>query len=297
MPRAAGGACVTAAYRGYAQAELDAQYDQTTLVPDPGPYIARWTRCSGAVRAAHPPERLRYGAGEREAVDVFRPEGPGPAPLHLHLHGGAWRSLSKEAVSLLAEPLLRRGIAYAAMGFPLAPEATLDAMVACVVAGFDRLVAEGARLGLDGGRIGVSGFSSGAHLAAMLLTHRPGAGSLGATLVSGLYDLEPVRLSARNRYLGLDAAAAARVSPIGLPWPDVPVALFAGDGELAEFRRQTRAMAASLSARGHAATAAEVPDANHFDMFDALYDPGGPVLGSVLARHAAPTIPPRGDPP
>ena len=287
---------MTFVYASYSQAELDAQYDQATLVPDAERYVARWVERSEGVRAAHPPVRLRHGAGEREAVDLFLPPGADGAPVHVHLHGGAWRSMSRGAVSLLAEPLLARGIAFAAPGFPLAPDASLDAMVAGVLAGFDRLAAEGAGLGLDGGAVSLSGFSSGAHLAAMLIVERPEAGLLGATLVSGLYDLEPVRLSARNAYLRLDEGSAARASPIARDWPAVPLALFTGEGELAEFRRQTAALACSLASRGHTVEAREIAGANHFDMFDALCDPAGPVLASVLERHAVPPPTP-GDPP
>ena len=295
-PPTPGRSVLSAVYASYSQAELDAQYDQATRVPDAGAYVPRWEERSRAVRAAHPPTRLRYGAGEREAVDLFLPPGAGPAPLHLHVHGGAWRSMAREAVSLLAEPLVARGIAYAAPGFPLAPDASLDAMVAGVLAAFDRLAAEGPGLGLDTGAISLSGFSSGAHLAAMLAVERAEAGLLGATLVSGLYELEPVRLSARNAYLRLDEAAAARLSPLAREWPRIPLALFTGEGELDEFRRQTAALAGSLAARGHAVEATEVAGANHFDMFDALLDPAGPVLGSVLARHAAPPPTPGGPP-
>ena len=35
-------------YRGYSQAELDAQYDQATLVPDISGYLADWAAESAA---------------------------------------------------------------------------------------------------------------------------------------------------------------------------------------------------------------------------------------------------------
>ena len=281
-------------FRGYSQAELDAQYDQTTAVPEPGTYFERWAERSRVIREAHPPLRLRHGPHEREVVDLFPPAGPAPASLHVHVHGGAWRSMSREAVSLLAEPLLAHGIAYAALGFPLAPEAALDAMVASVAGALDLLAAEGPRLGLAPGAVSLSGFSSGAHLAGMALAERPGAAPLGATLVSGIYDLEPVRLSARNDYLRLDAAAARRASPVARELPRVPITLLAGGRELDEFRRQTRDFAAHLRAGGHRVSAAEIAGANHFDMFEALADPHGPLMAELIARHATPT--PEGPP-
>lgn len=286
----AAGAPVTGAvpaWRAYSQAQLDAQYDQTTLVPDPGPHVERWAERSRALRSAHPPLALRHGPHEREVVDLFLPSGARPRALHVHVHGGAWRSLSRDAVSLMAGPLLARGVAFAAPGFPLAPEASLGAMVASVASALDLLAAQAARLGLAPGAVGLSGFSSGAHLAAMALAERPRAAPLGATLASGIYDLDPVRLSARNAYLHLDEAEARRLSPIAREMPRVPLTILAGTRELDEFRRQARDFAAHLRALGHAVEAVEVSGTNHFETFDALCDADGPLMAGLIARHTA----------
>ena len=275
-----------AVYRGLSQAELDAQYDQTTLVPEPGRYVARWEEASAAFRRSRPPAVLRHGPHEREAVDLFLPDGPTPPgghPIHLHVHGGAWRSMGRGAVSHLGAPLVAAGVAYAAPGFPLAPEVPLEAMLASLAAALDAVVEAAPRLGLDAGALRLSGFSSGAHLAAALLAERPGAGWRGAVLASGIYDLEPVRLSARNLYLGLDEGAARRLSPIHRPAPDVPLTLLWGEGELDEFRRQGRAFAEALGGRSDAV---EIPGANHFDVLDRLARPDGPLMAAPRPPHA-----------
>lgn len=283
---------MTHVYGAYSQAELDAQYDQSSRVPDMDRYVSRWEEMSAAWRAACPPRVLRYGPHERQTVDVFVPsslqEGVA-SPLHVHLHGGAWRSMCARAVSHLGRPLLASGIGYAAIGFPLAPEASLDAMVASVVAGLDAIQASARDLGVDAAAVSLSGFSSGAHLAAMLLARRPEAGLIGATLVSGVHDLEPVRLSARNCYLALDEDAARRASPVLQPWPPqgAPIALFAGGEELDEFRRQSEAFADALRRQGRCVSHQEMAGLNHFDMFDALCDPDSAVFASVLAHHLA----------
>ena len=55
---------------------------------------------------------------------------------------------------------------------------------------------------------------------------------------SGIYDLEPVRLSARNNYLNLDEASAILNSPITIVGKNTPPALVAwGTDELPEFKR------------------------------------------------------------
>ena len=280
-----------AVYRGLSQAQLDAQYDQTTLVPEPGRYVARWEEASAAFRRSRPPVVLRHGPHEREAVDLFLPDGPAPPgghPIHLHVHGGAWRSMGRGAVSHLGGPLLSTGVAHAAPGFPLAPEVSLEVMLASIAAALDAVVEAAPRLGLDAGALWLSGFSSGAHLAAALLAERPGAGWRGAVLASGIYDLEPVRLSARNLYLGLDQETARRLSPIHRPMPDVPLILRWGGGELDEFRRQGRTFAEAMAAAGRAVDAAEIPGANHFDVLDRLARPHGPLAAALPPSHAPP---------
>jgi arylformamidase len=135
------------------------------------------------------------------------------------------------------------------------------------------------------GPVTVSGHSSGAHLAACLLDGRwwraegLGAADFGAVLLaSGAYDLEPVRLSARNLYLTLDEAEAADLSPARhladrLP----PVAAVWGDGELPEFARQSRALGAALRSRRADAVVEALRDRNHFDVWDDFADPASRV--------------------
>jgi acetyl esterase/lipase len=78
-----------------------------------------------------------------------------------------------------------------------------------------------ARFDGDPNRLYIGGQSSGGHLAAVALTtdwHRqfnlPPGIIKGDICISGMYDLTPVRLSARNRYVGFDDATAAAPSPL-----------------------------------------------------------------------------------
>ncbi len=232
-----------------------------------------------------------YGPGAAERLDIFPAPG-GRAPVQVFLHGGAWRRLSKAAAAYPARVLVPAGVCFVAAGFNLATEAPLDEVVRQVRAAFAWVHGNIAAYGGDPGRIFACGHSSGAHLAAMVLAGdwRAAAGLpepllKGAVLASGAYDLEPVRLSARNDYLRLDPAGARRNSPaLHLPRRGPPVVVAWGAGELDEFRRQGRDFAAACRRRGLAVTALEVAGANHFDMAGALADPHGPVLPAALAQ-------------
>ena len=124
----------------------------------------------------------------------------------------------------------------------------------------------------------VIGHSSGSHVTGMtLVTDWEGVYGLppdvvkGAGLASGMYDLEPVRLSSRNGYLKLDAERAAGLSAIRQIPPaakigPLPIVVAYGSGELKEFQRQSRDFAPAWRAAGHPTTVCEIEGNNHFDM-------------------------------
>ncbi len=64
---------------------------------------------------------LPYGEGEREAFDLFLPEGEVKG-LIVFVHGGFWMGLNKSFWSHLATGPLAHGHAVAIPGYPLAPE-------------------------------------------------------------------------------------------------------------------------------------------------------------------------------
>ena len=165
------------------------------------------------------------------------------------VHGGAWRSLSLTDCSFPAETITATGALYVPLGFTLMPAAgTLDEMVAQVRTGIAWVWQNIAAYGGDPARLYLIGHSSGAHLAAMALVTDwarlfglPSNVVHSAVLASGLYDLEPVRLSYRNEMLRLDRAAEIRNSPCrNLPERGPPALIVYGEGETAEFKRQAQ---------------------------------------------------------
>ena len=93
------------------------------------------------------------------------------APTLLFIHGGYWQNRAKEAFALFAEGPMAHGINVALIGYTLAPDATLDEIVAEIHAGIDFLAGQLPALGGDGSGIVVSGWSAGGHLTAMALSH------------------------------------------------------------------------------------------------------------------------------
>jgi len=155
-----------AVYGGYTQSELDAQYEQRTLVPHVDDYVARWRRLSEQARAdSRCRTGVAYGAGRAERLDIFMPPaGDGAAPVHVHFHGGAWRALSKDEVAYPAPLFTTRGALYIAAGFPLATAAPLAEMVASARRALAWVHHHIGKFGGNPQRLFISGFSSGGQL-------------------------------------------------------------------------------------------------------------------------------------
>ena len=160
----------------------------------------------------------------------------------------------------------------------MAPEATLDEIVAEVRAAVAHLVHNADDLGVDASRIVVSGSSAGAHLAASVSkgidtasnrSWRPAA----AVLVSGIYELEPLLGTSINEALSLDVDSARRNSPAIGSLAGFPATIVVhGDNETGEFKRQGHEFAQDIVAAGGSASAHEIADRNHFDVILDLAD-------------------------
>jgi hypothetical protein len=114
----------------------------------------------------------------------------------------------------------------------------------------------------------------------------------GALLVSGGYDLEPIRLSRFNAAIGMDAACADRNSPIRrLPVRAGPVCFAVGADELPEKIRQTDEYHAAWTAAGLSGWLMHVDGADHFTIMDELAEPDGRLTQAVLSLLAAAPAP------
>lgn len=267
-------------FRQFDQAGLDAAYNNRAHVPDHGDYFARWAKQSEAVRATlkHRAD-LAYGMWPRQRLDYF-PAADKNAPLMVFIHGGYWQSLDHKMFDLLAQPFVEAGIAFASMGYTLCPDIDMAGLAEQVREGIAWLWGRAADLGFDRDRIFVSGHSAGGHLVALLaatdFTQRglPKDVLKGGLSLSGLYDLEPVRLAYVNAALKLDADTARRLSPQHhLPRKDsMPLLLAVGGAELPEFVRQQSDYHTALQGAGARVAAMELPGLHHFSVADALGD-------------------------
>jgi arylformamidase len=267
-------------WRGLSKLELDAGLNNSAAVAGSADLFAGWEHRSAEFRAAQSGHLdLRYGPRERNRIDFFG--AASNAPTLLFIHGGYWQMRAKEAFSMFAGGPMTHSINVALIGYTLAPDATLEGIVAEIHAGVDFLAARLPELGGDPERIAVSGWSAGGHLTAMAMSHPKIRGGVG---ISGIYDLEPIRHSYLNVKLGLDEAMSRRNSPMMQTAGAMkPLALTVGSAELPLLRKQTADFAAHRATYGLPVSYEEIPAANHFTIMDEMLAPTGRI--TMMIRH------------
>ena len=172
-------------WRGVSEQDRDNGLNNDAIEAGNSDVVAGWDRRSADMRARHSEHLdLRYGPRERNRIDYFK--AAENAPTLVFIHGGYWQMRSKEAFSLFAGGPMMFGINAAMIGYTLAPEATLDEIVAEIHAGIDFVAEQLPARGGDANRIVISGWSAGGHLMAMALSHPRVKGGIG---ISGIYDL------------------------------------------------------------------------------------------------------------
>ena len=268
-------------YRGMDRAALDAAYNNTEAVGQTqrARYVAGWSARSDALRRAGGGRLdLRYGEGARQRLDLFAC-GTAGAPTLVYIHGGYWQSNDKEPYAFVGEGLLPAGFNLALVEYTLAPAAALDQIVGEIRAAVAWVIEHAGEVGGDPARVFVAGHSAGGHLTAMAMDDRRVAGGVA---ISGIYDLEPIRLNYLNDKLGLDAAEAARNSPLlHLPSRAAPLVVTVGLGELPELIRQSQEYAAGWTARGLPGRYLPLGGHDHFSILEELAQPGGAILGAL----------------
>jgi arylformamidase len=274
-------------YRGMNRAQLDAAYDNRAAVKNVVEIRAGWDERAQKIRADNPLHLdIPYGDASRERLDLFLAANPN-APTLAFIHGGYWQlaNSDKENYCFLAEGILPNGINLAMIEYTLAPAARIDRIVAEVRRAIGWLAEHLGDYGADPARLYVAGHSAGGHLTAMAMPLRVVRGGMA---ISGLFDLEPIRLNYLNEKLGLDAAEAERNSPL-LHMPPMAGELIVAYGtrELPELCRQSIEYAQAWVERGLAGHLLPVDGANHFTIMETLARPDGELMRAVLTMVGA----------
>jgi arylformamidase len=272
-------------WRGYDQTALDREYDSRATVPDYTIYTRRYAELTREAKASLAVvENLRYGDGADELLDLYPPRETG-APLVVFVHGGNWQTLSRADSGFGAPAFVVAGTGFAALEFSLVPRVTLSDMAAQVQRALLWLHDHAAEHGCDPRRIHIAGHSSGAQLVGQMLVADWGGRDVvkSATFMSGLGDLEPVRLSFRNRALGFGPDDVARYSLVKRkPTVHCPLIVAVGERERDEYHRQSREVADFWRTHGNPVEQHTLAGRNHFDAVLEWADPASALFAACV---------------
>ncbi|HVL56273.1 MAG TPA: alpha/beta hydrolase [Burkholderiaceae bacterium] len=276
-----------------APARAAAPYDVEAASPGFREHLQRYSVASRETRARWPARLdVRYGDGAAERLDIFLTDRSAAAPIVVFLHGGGWRGSSKEDRSFPAETFCPAGAIWISMEYPLAPAASVDQMVESVRRGIAWVHRNAHTFAGDRDRIFVCGNSAGGHLAAMAMVtdwstgwHLPESPIRGATTISGVFQMTPLRHGHANTWLKLDVDSAVRNSPIfNLPARGSPLLCVAAANEPPEFREQSEVFAAVWRNRGFAGEYLLMPDVDHFSIIGELGKPASRLVSAMLRQ-------------
>jgi arylformamidase len=239
------------------------------------------------------PQRHAYGPTVIEALDVYPTPRP-KAPIHIFIHGGAWRDQVAKDWAFPAELFVHSGAHYVVPDFAWVQD--VGGSLLPMAEQTRRAVAwvhrNGQRFGGDPNRIYVSGHSSGGHLAGVILTtdwpkdfNLPNDIVKGGLCLSGMYDLKPVRLSARSKYVKFTDEMEQALSPQRhLDRLNAPLIVAYAALDSPEFQRQSRDFAAAVKADGKPVQLLVAQGYNHFEAPETLGNPYGLLGRAVLEQ-------------
>lgn len=227
-------------------------------------------------------------------LDVFTPQRDGPSPVVLLLHGGHWQFGRRHLMEPIATTLARRGYVAVTVSYQLAPQAHFPAQLRDAQQAALWVQAHAAQLHADPDRMGVWGFSSGAHIGAMLALLPPqdpwGAAvpHIAAVVGGGTpTDLEHFNPVDGMALFGVSAAQNPALYHHASPLYQVseqapPVFLYHGDEDAEVPLQQALALRAALAQAGAPVELDVIRGVGHAGATEAAMDPALGFLDRVL---------------
>lgn len=213
---------------------------------------------------------IPYGVTDGQKVDVF-PAAEKNSPVFIFIHGGYFKALDKKHYRFIASNLTKKEYTTVLVNYDLAPQVTVAEIVKQVIDAFCWIVDNVAQWNGDISKTTLCGHSVGAFLAAKILEQEAFNQSEVAIektlLLSGLYDLEPMKRSYLNKDLYLTREDVTALSPIYFQLQqNSRVLICVGEDETNEFVRQSSLYADKLTTDKYDNQLLVLPQTNHYRM-------------------------------
>ena len=257
--------------------EIDREYSPSSVIGgDYKPFINKYESDSEIARSVVSSETFLYGIKQSQKIEITsfnKNSNQNLKPILAFIHGGYWQELSVKESFFPAINAVKNNIGYAAIDYTLAPDATIDEIVNECKLAIDWLFNNTKKLGFDNKKIILAGSSAGAHLVAMSVIEKLKKSPLGAILVSGIYDIEPLIGTSIDEALNLNKDQTSRNSPINYSLENFPPTVVAwGEFETEQFKKQSKILVNKLIDYGVPVRSLEIKDKNHFDIILDLAD-------------------------
>jgi len=277
-------------YMEYTQEELDLEYDMRRRCPhfaetfkNLEPYNERMRNNFVCKLDVH------FGDSKLQTLDIW--QGRGGSPILLFIHGGYWKAFDKNMFQFVAERFVEKGVCVVLNNYDLCPSVTMSEIVSQNRNALKWVYDNAAQIGGDPGRIHVTGHSAGGHLTGMLMATNWTDYNLpydiinGTVPISGLFDLEPLRVS----YLNTDLYMSPEESMLNSPFHNVPTwmpptVVAVGGGETNEFKRQSRIYTDKCREKGFEVSYLEVGNHDHVNVVGELRNLRSPLTATLFTQ-------------
>ncbi len=267
-------------WKNLSKEELDRAYNNSLAVKNSADIIRSWEKASAQAKLEiNGACDIPYGDSRFQLFDFFSAKED--SPVIIFVHGGFWQMRSKNDFTFIVPPLVNAGFDVAMLGYSLAPHASLNQIVMDVRNGIHAIQTYLTKQYTSPKKIWLLGWSAGAHLISMALGED---GVMGGTAVSGIYDVEPMMHCYINDKLQLDETTVINNSPIRLAPPLKSLDIFVGQEELPEMQRQSIDFFEYRKSKGVMGIFENIPQRNHYTIFDELTSTTGVILTSIKAR-------------
>ena len=281
----------------YADYRTPAEFDSGYANSIDAAVVERWEACfREASRKAlgHPHVGLAYGPDERNRIDLFPAPGAGPdAPVLVAIHGGLWFLFDKWMMHFLAPVWTAAGVHVACPNYRLAPNASLDDIVADCRRAIAFLHFGRVATGIGAGPMFVTGHSAAGQLASVMAstdwpefdTRLPARLLRGFVGISGFYDIEPFRETGFQSQTLFTPGAYRRWNPVRLVRPGMPPGLLiTGAKESGLLHAMMDGYAGLLRGADVPVETMDAPGEDHISVLSRLGDPYSDVHRRAMAK-------------